>query len=251
MNQHNLFASTAAVFRFFFGKINNSGEDEFPGWLVPVAGLLPGVIFAVISAAFVFLMGPAAGGIITALCIPLVLELLTGWRGIILSVACFERIISGNKLLAEPLEKVTEKNQTELMQRQILFATLYLFRMAVFGMLAATGNAVWFVYILGGAYLIRGELLKENEDFETPDYGNWIFYGGFTLAAGILSFHWAALASLPLAWILTLLCLFGCRRLTENLSGSVESWMADLLGYLSENIMLLVGLILFGRFLHG
>lgn len=250
MYQQNIFTSVAAVCRFFFGKNHNATRESLPYWMTPAAGLLPGLFFAVVSAAFVFLMGPVAGGILTALFIPLTLELFTGWRGLIISVACFERIITGNEISNNPLEKGIEKTQTELMQRQILFASFYIFRMAVFGILATSGNAVWFVYVLGGAYLIRGELLKEDE-FDTPAYGNWVLYGMFSLIVGLLAFHWSALISLPLAFVLTFLCLLGSRRIAENLSDRKEFWIAELLGYLSENIMLIVGLALFGRLIHG
>ena len=250
MEQLNIFTSTAAVCRFFFGRNQGVRQDNFPYWMTPAAGLLSGLFFAVLSAAFVFLMGPVAGGILTAVFIPLALELFTGWRGLIISVACFEAVISGNKNLLNPLEKKGEKTQTELMQRQILFATFYIFRMVVFGILAASGNAVWFVYVLGGAYLIRGELLKE-DDFDAPAYGNWLMYVMFSLVTAVLAFHWSALASFPLALVLTVLCLLGSRRIAETLSDRKEFWIAELLGYLSENIMLIVGLALFGRFIHG
>lgn len=247
MNQQNIFTAIADVFRYFYRKDSEVDQNEFPHWLIPVAGLIPGLLIAVISAAFVFLMGRVAGGIMTALTAPLILEILSGWRGISLTVAYLERMFSGKK----NGEVSSDKMQNEWMQHQILFASIYLFRMAVFGVLAASGNAVWFIYVLGGAYLIRGELIRENEVFDSSDYGIWLFYGFFSLIAGLFAFHLSGLAAFPLALFLTVLCLIGCRRCMEKWFDQGAFWAADLLGYLSENIMLIVGLFLFGRLLHG
>ena len=250
MNQSYMFSSIIAVFRRFYGRNINNEQNEIPYNFAPAAGLFPGLLVAVIGAAFVFLMGRLGGGIMAALFLPLFLEILTGWRGISITVVCIERLIAGREQIGNKKEE--PRNNTDLMQRQILFATIYLFRMTVFGLLAASGNAVWFVYVLGGSYLIRGELSKNGEDVaEGSRFGGWFFYLIFIFFAGLFAFHWSALASLPLAVVLTILLLIGCARIIEKYFDRTEFWMTDLLGYFSENIMLFVGLILFGRQIYG
>ena len=245
MNQNNIFTSIAAVCRRFYGRNINCELDEFPYYCAPAAGLLPGLLMSVMGAAFVLIMGRIGGGIMAALILPLFLEMLTGWRGITVSVAWIEQLVSGK-------QNAEVKDNRVQMQKQILFASIYLFRMVAFGLLAASGNAVWIIYVLGGAYLIRGELLKDDEEFEDGfRFSGWIFYLIFALLAGILSFHWNALASLPLAIILTVLFLIGSRRFIEKFFERTEIWTTDLLGYLSENLMLFAGLILFGRQIYG
>lgn len=251
MNQQNIFSSTIAVCKFFYGKQNRFEQESFAYWMTPAAGLLPGLLMAIVSATFVLFMGPVAGGIVTAIFIPLALEILTGWRGITVTVACLERFLSSGET-AETGKSV--EFTAALMQKQILFASIYLFRMAAFGILAAGGNAVWFIYVLGGAYLIRGELIRgeEEDEFEPGGrYGNWFFYIVFSLIIALFSFHWSALVSLPLAIVLTALLMIGSRKLIEKLFGQTELWMADLFGYLSENILFIIALILFGRSING
>lgn len=254
MNQHNFLTSMMAICKFFYGKPSRYEQENFPYWMTPVAGLFPGLLMTIVSASFVLFMGPVAGGIMTAIFIPLALEILTGWRGLSVTVACFERLISRGRGREQTEEKSPIEEHTALMQKQILFASLYLFRMAVFGILAASGNAVWFIYVLGGAYLIRGELLKdENEDVfeENGRYGNWCFYIIISLLAALLSLHWSAVLSFPLAVILTALLLLGIRRIIDKLFGQTDVWMADLFGYLAENLLFIMALILFGREIHG
>ncbi|MBE6406677.1 MAG: hypothetical protein E7040_11760 [Lentisphaerae bacterium] len=249
MTQNNLLTSVSSICRCYYGRNARFDQDGFPYSFSTVAGLIPGLLIAIVSATFVLFIGPVGGGVMTALFVPLAFEMLTGWRGIALSVACIDRLVSGRN---QDLEQNDSQNITTLMQRQILFATFYLFRMAVFGLLAASGNAIWFVYVFGGAYLIRGELLKEEpEPFERSEHHNWFIYIVFSLIAGLLAFHWRALASLPLAIILTILLLIASRRFIDRFFGRPEFWMSDFLGYISENIMLIVGLILFGRHLNG
>ena len=248
MNQNNLLSSITAVCRGFYGRNAGFDKDEFPYNSACAAGLFPGLVMSVMGAVFVLFMGKVGGGVIAALGLPLFLEMLTGWRGIAVTVACIDRFFSGK----QSADKQEKPDNTDLMQRQILFASIYLFRMAAFGLLAACGNAVWIVYVLGGAYLIRGELLKENDDLpEESRFGGWIFYIIFAAICGLLSFHWSALAALPIAFILTALLLIGSRRFIEKFFGRTEFWMTDLLGYFSENLMLFIGLILFGRQIYG
>lgn len=249
MTQNNLLTSITSICRCYYGRTPGEDRDGIPYSFSTVAGLIPGLLMTIVSATFVLFVGPVGGGILTALFLPLAFEMLTGWRGISITVACIDRFVSGRN---QTMEQSGSQNITPLMQRQILFATFYLFRMAVFGLLAASGNAIWFVYILGGSYLIRGELLKEDsEEFENFNHHNWLIYIVFALIAGLLSFHWNALVSLPLAIILTILLLIGSRRFIEKFFGKPEFWMADFLGYVSENIMFIIGLILFGRQLNG
>ena len=245
MNQNNIFSSIVVACRRFYGRNIDWEQDEFPYYCASAAGLLPGVLMAVIGAAFVFIMGRIGGGIMAALILPLFLEMLTGWRGITVTVAWIERLVSGK-------QKSEGRDNTDQMQRQVLFASIYLFRMVAFGLLAAGGNAVWIVYVLGGSYLIRGELLKDEDEFEEDfRFGGWILYLIFALLAGLLAFHWNALASLPLAVVLTVLLLIGSRRFIEKFFERTEFWATDLLGYFSENLMLFAGLILFGRQIYG
>ena len=251
MNQQNFFVNTIASCKYFYGKTSGGDPDEIPSWGAPAAGFLPGLILAIFSGTFVLFTGPVAGGLVAAIVVPLVLEILTGWQGISVTVACLERLISRNKTGTQTGVASDGLNMKDLMQRQILFASIYVFRMVVFGVLAASGNSIWFVYVLGGAYLIRGELLREDDFTENFRYGNWFFLVIFSLIAGFLSFHWSAILSLPLALVLTALLLLGCRRLIDKVFGYTEKWIVDLLGYFSENIMLIVGLILFGRMIHG
>ena len=249
MNQHNIFTMAAAACRYFYGKNTRYENADFPHWLTPVAGLIPGMIFAVFSAIFVLFMGPLSGGIMTAVFITLALELLTGWRGISISVAWFEQLLTGKKVTGNARQN---SGTAELMQRQILFASIYIFRMTVLGILAAGGYAVWIVYVLGGAYLIRGDLLRDEiGDDGSAVFGNWTFYIVASVIVGILSFHWTALASLPVAVVLTLLLMFGSRYCIENFFREADEFSVEFLGYLSENIMFVFGLILFGRMIHG
>ena len=190
-------------------------------------------------------MGRIGGGIMAALILPLAFEMLTGWRGITVTVAWLERIVSRK-------QNDEVKDNTDKMQKQILFASIYLFRMVAFGLLAAWGNAVWIVYVLGGSYLIRGELLKDYDEFDDGlRFGGWFFYLGGALVAGVLSFHWSALVSLPMAIVLTVLFFIGSRRIVEKYFERTDFWATDLLGYFSENLMLFAGLILFGRQIYG
>lgn len=246
---NNILNSIALICNVFYRKSFHAEQGEPQYWLATVAGLLPGLLAAILCGAFVFCMGSVGGGILSAIFIPLFLELLTGWRGLEVTVRTVDRLIAG-----ESFTQVLDagKNPSAGMQLQILFASLYLLRMAIFGLIAASGNAVWFLYALGGAYLIRGEILTGDDvDPDAPQYGNWLVYIISCVIAGALSFHFSALASLPVAIILTILLLMGIRRILNAFSREVEFWQMELFGYLAENLLLLAGLILFGRQLNG
>ena len=248
---HNLNLNTIALICnvYYRNKVRTDAEGP-QYWLSPFAGFLPGVIIAVLCGTFVFTMGSVGGGILTAILAPLFLEILTGWRGLEVTVAVCDRLIGG-ETFSEILNPADRK-LSDGMQPKILFASIYLLRMAAFGLIASSGNAVWFLFVLGGAYLIRGEILAEEEfDPEAPQYGNWIIYVVGCLLAGMLTFHWMALAALPAAILLTILLLWGIRRILNAFSAKTEFWQMELFGYFAENLLLLAGLILFGRTLHG
>lgn len=243
MNQNNIFNAVAAICNLYYSKKIQTEELRPKLWLSTVAGLIPGMIAAVMASAFVFLTGSAAGGILTGIFIPLFLEILTGWSGIGSTIVFTDQLLKAKGFC---------ENQNPVSQKQIIAASLYLFRMAVFGILAAYGNALWFILALGGAYLIRGEILSGFEqDPEAPGYGSWITYFAGTLAAAILAFRWSAFAVLPVAWVITLLLWWWNRKILRNSREKVSVQSMLLLGYFSENLLLTAGLILSGGHYNG
>ena len=235
MNRQILLNSIAVICNLYDKKKFPADGEEPKLWLSPVVGLLPGLIIAVLSSAFVFLMGNIGGGILSAILFPLFLEILTGGRGLEATVSFLNQLISG-KRFSEAV--VASGTGVEKMQSQILFASVYVFRMAVFGLIAARGSSVWFLFVLGGAYLIRGEILSgDTEDPEAPRWGNWLVYIITCLAAALLSFHIGAIASFPIALILTALLLLGIRRFLQGFSVDVDFAKMELVGCFAENIL--------------
>lgn len=251
MNHQNIFNSITAICNFFYRKeVPAEHDEELQFWLSPAAGLLPGLAAAIFGAVFVFFMGDFSGGIISALVLPLFFEILTGWRGLDAVIAVLDQKLSGKRFTQiSAFEKLNVMSRPQTM---ILFFSVYVFRMVCFGFLAASGNAVWFIYAFGGAYLIRGELYTDEvPELEDQKYWNWVVYLFCIAAAALFSFHWSAIYSLPVAVVGTILILIGIRKFFENLSVPHQSWMYDFWGYVAESGLLLIGLILFGRSFNG
>ena len=250
MNHQNIFNSISAICRFFYKKEVPEDQEELLFWLSPTAGILPGLAAAVFAAVFVFFMGNIAGGVISALVLPLAFEVLTGWRGLNVTVSCFDQMFSGKRF--SQISSAGQDNILGQTQSSVLFFSIYLFRMVSFGLFAASGNAVWFIYVFGGAYLIRGELYSEiSDEPEESEHWNWLVYVCCILLAALFSFHWSAIFSLPIAVTGSLLLLLGIRKMLDNLPGSSQPWMFEFFGYLAENALFIIGLLLFGRTLHG
>jgi hypothetical protein len=247
MNQNNWLNSLGILFNFFYGKRFKTTEETPKVWLTPLVGMIPGLICSVFAGGCIFLMGTTAGGILTAIFVTLFLEIISGWRGLSCTAAWLDQILSKGNFSVSLSAKGAGG-----MQSQILFISLYLFRMALFGLIAAKGNAVWFCFALGGAYLIRGAILFESsDDPDVPKYADWILYIAGSLIAALFSFHMKAVASFPLALIGTALILIGYRRYFWNNIRKADLALTDLYGYLAENILLILGLIVSGGQING
>lgn len=240
MNRDNFLNSLAAVWNLFF-RFKLKTEEEPKLWLSPAAGMITGAVAAVIGSSLVHLTGPVSGGIMAAIFLPLSYELLTGWRGPDVSVSFLDRTLSGR------MDHGNAGFSGNAMQSRVLFASVYLFRMAVFGLLAGKGNAVWYVYALGGAFLIRGELLAGDTE-EDRRCRSWILYAAGSFLAAVLAFHGSAFTALPIVIAVTALLLLGSRRYSGADRNTPDLRTVELFGYLSENLLLAMGLILSGGY---
>ena len=246
MKRDHWLNSIAVLCNFFYGKKFKAEKEQPELWMIPLVGMIPGGLCTIFSGICFYLMGSSGTGVLSAIILPLFLEILNGWKGITIPVFRLEQFLASRNWSGEESAKITKG-----MQSQIYLASMYLFRMGLFGLLASRGSSIWFLFALGGAYLIRGEYLTGGEyDDDAPKYGNWYLLGIGFLVIAVLSFSMHAILSVPIVLLVVWLLLMWFRNCFWK-NQKTDSQEMDFYGSVTENLLLIIGLILSGGPVHG
>ncbi len=247
-----LYDDFAAVWNLFcIRKLNYDGSEPKP-WLFPILGGLMGTLLAVGAWAITLLTGQTAGAILCAVVIPLLCELFTGWRGLSAFTSFLEQRLAGvprARALAVSAEPKGDR------QSVFLMVSVYLLRMTACGFLVYGGAARWFVFAFAGAAAVRAEAVSAESGsvrplLELPNEKRpvlWLIFGAFALCAAVFGFAFSAAASMVAAFAIAVVLAFFCRGVVLNSSGAATLRSMDVLGYGSELVMLLAGIVLSGR----